>query len=176
MTEAGTAEQEGGSRTPRWLLGALIASLALNLLVIGAIGGAMWRHHPRRHITTITPNLLGYATTLGWERHRELWDVIADARQELRPLRREVRLAREEIMEALVADPFDPQKLAAAQAHLGDAEVRARPALHKLYATLAAHLTVQERRGFKRWRERLRPPGSNLLDEPEQQAKEPHQR
>jgi uncharacterized membrane protein len=171
MTHAVVRESIARWQSNRLLVGALIVSLALNLVIIGTVAGALWRHpaHPR----TIIPNLLGFTNTLPIERRKELWEITADARRELRPFRREVRLAREEILKALVADPFDKDKFAAAQQRLDEAETRARPAVHKLYATLASHLRPDERLGFKRWRDHLRPPGSNLLDEPDQQAKEP---
>ena len=43
MTEAGTPGAERTRRVPRWLLVALLASLALNLVIVGSVAGAMWR-------------------------------------------------------------------------------------------------------------------------------------
>jgi uncharacterized membrane protein len=157
-------------------LGALIASLALNLVIVGAVAAALWRHPPPPRSVTVIPNLLGFANTLPPDRRKELWDLTADARRELRPFRRDVRLARQQIVEVLVAEPFDKPQFIAAQARLDEAEKRARPAVHNLYLTLATHLKPEERRAYQRWREHLRPPGSNLLDEPDRQANEPGQR
>jgi uncharacterized membrane protein len=167
----------GGRRAPRWMLVLLILSLALNLLVIGSVGAAMWRFRtPPPWAHAVTPNLLGYASTLPPERRKELWERSARERQQIRPFRREVRAARQETVRALVAEPFDRRQFMAAQARQSDAENRAREAVQNLYVTIAEGLTPEERRGFSHWRERRRPPGSNLLDEPDQSAEEPDKR
>ena len=163
------------ARAPRWMLVALFASLALNL------------HRPRlgrrRHVALpqrrrrgprVTPNLLGYASTLPAERRKELWERTARrSGSNIRPFRREVRAAREETIKALVAEPFDRQQFMAAQARQAEAETaRARPCRTSI-VKIADDLTPEERRAFPRWREHRRPPGHNLLDEPDQQAGEP---
>jgi hypothetical protein len=58
----------------------------------------------------------------------------------------------------------------AAQGRQGDAEHRAREAVQSLFAKIASGLTPVERNAFPRWREHRRPPGQNLLDEPEHPA------
>jgi hypothetical protein len=45
-----------------------------------------------------------------------------------------------------------------------------------LYLKIADNLTPDERQAFPRWRERRRPPGHNLLDEPDHQAGDPPSR
>lgn len=167
MTDSGSATT--AARAPRWMVTAFVASLALNLVVVGLIGGAAMR---RPVAQGVTPNLLGFASTLPAERRKELWQRTVEERRLLRPLRREVRAAREAALGALVMEPFDRQRYLAAQTHQAQAEERARPAVHTLYAVLAEQLTAEERRDFRRWRDRLRPPGHNLLDEPDLQASE----
>jgi uncharacterized membrane protein len=153
-------------RTPSWVAAGLIVSLALNLLVIGAVAGALWRPSPSGPHGGGSANLLNYTNTLPTDRRKQLWEATAEARRELRPLRREVRLAREEVLKTLAAEPFDKAKFMAAQTQLGEAHTRARSAVYNLYAVLASHLTPDERRGFRHWRDQHRPPGSNALDEP----------
>ena len=46
MTDGRTAHAEPTWRAPRWLLAALFASLALNLVVVGLVAGAVWRFRP----------------------------------------------------------------------------------------------------------------------------------
>ena len=99
--------------------------------------------------------------------------ATAEERSHIRPFRREVRAAREETIKALVAEPFDRAKFVAAQARQAEAENRARAAVQELYVKIADSLTPEERHAFPRWREHRRPPGHNLLDEPDQQAGEP---
>ena len=99
-------------RVPRWLLVALLASLALNLVIVGSVAGAMWRFRkPPPWASAVTPNLLGYASTLPAPRRKQLWDTTAEERRHIRPFRREVRTAREETVKALIAEPFDKQAL-----------------------------------------------------------------
>ena len=150
------------------------ARLGVNFLVIGLAAGAMWRFRgPPPLAAGITPNLLGYASTLPPERRKALWDQTEAERLQLRPFRREVRTAREDTIKALMAEPFDRDKFLASQVRQGDAEHRARAAVQNLYAKIASGLTLEERRAFPRWREHRRPPGQNLLDEPDQTGHQP---
>jgi uncharacterized membrane protein len=149
----------------------LVASLALNLLIVGSVAGAVWRFSkPPAWAGTITPNLLGYASTLPSQRRKELWAATVEERRLVRPYRREVRAAREETIKTLIAEPFERQRFLAAQIRQAEVEGRAREAVRNLYVKLAEQLTREERRAFPRWREHRRPPGHNLLDEPDRQA------
>ena len=174
MTDAGNANAGAVRRAPRWMLVALFVSLALNLLIVGSVAGAVWRHRgPPVWASAVTPNLLGYASTLAPERRKQLWDRTREERSHIRPFRREVRAAREETVKALIAEPFEKQGFLAAQARQSEAESRARQAVQDLYVKIAEGLTPEERRAFPSWREHRRHPGHNLLDEPDHQAGEP---
>jgi uncharacterized membrane protein len=174
MTDAGNANAGAMRRTPRWVLVALFVSLALNLIVVGSVAGAVWRFRaPPVWATAVTPNLLGYASTLPLERRKLIWDQTVEERRHIRPFRREVRAAREETIKALVSEPFDRAKFLAAQGRQAEAENRARAAVQDLFVKVADSLTPQERHAFPLWREHRRPPVRNLLDEPDHQAGEP---
>ena len=176
MTDAGNANAGAMRRTPRWVLVALFVSLALNLIVVGSVAGAVWRFRaPPVWATAVTPNLLGYASTLSLERRKHIWDQTVEERRHIRPFRREVRAAREETIKALIAEPFDRQQFHDAQARQAETENRARQAVQDLYVKIADSLTPEERHAFPRWREHRRPPGHNLLDEADQSAGEPKQ-
>ncbi len=175
MSEAGTPQP--ARPNSRWLVVALLTSLALNLLIVGWVAGAIWRfHRPPAWTRVITPNLLGYASTLPRERRKQLWDATAEERRHLRPLRREVRAAREATIKILSVEPFDREHFLAAQTRQAAAEDRAHEAVRSLYAKLADVLTPEERRAFPGWRAHRRHPSQNLLDEPDQQAGEPVKR
>src|SRR5262245_45769882 len=177
MTDSGIGALQTGRRAPRWVLALLIASLALNLVIIGSVAGAVWRFRsPPPWASGITPNLLGYASTLPAPRRKELWEQTSEERRHIRPFRREVRAAREDTIKALVAEPFDKQRFVTAQARQAEAENRAREAVQSLYVKIAEGMTPEERRGFPVWREHQRRPGHNLLDEPDLQAIEPGKR
>jgi Spy/CpxP family protein refolding chaperone len=87
----------------------------------------------------------------------------------VRPLRRQLREAREEAVAALVAEPFDRVRFQTTQSALLVADQKARDAVHQLYAQIAANMTSEERRGFAAWRQNRRKM-RNLLDEPEKQV------
>ena len=159
------ASVEGG-RTPRWMLVLLVSSLALNLLVLGLVGALMWRIRiPPPWAHTVAPNLLGYASTLSADRRKDLWELSAQERKQVRPFRREVRAARQETIKTLVAEPFDRQQFLDAQVRQAEVESRAREAVRNLYVRIAEGLTPEERRGFSQWRASRRPAVYNLLDE-----------
>jgi len=153
-------------RTPRWLLALLVASLALNLLVVGLFAGLMWRTRiPPPWAHTVTPNLLGYASTLPAERRQELWDLSAKERQRVRPFRREVRAARQETARTLSAEVFDPQQFLAAYARQETLQNEARKVVKDLYIKIAEALTPEERRGYQHWRAERKRARHNYLDE-----------
>ena len=158
----------------RWIGLALVGSLVLNLILIGASAGSFLRHliAPAAVATpAVSPNLLGYTSILASERRKELWTRTEEERSNVYPYRRELREARERALQALVAEPFDPKRYADAQARLLQADQKAREAVYRLYNVIAVNLTLEERRAFLRWREKRRPV-QNLLDAPEHQAKD----
>ena len=174
MTEAGSSKAPVVRRAPRWLLVVLFASLAVNLVIVGSVAGAVWRHRgPPAWAGVVIPNLLGYASTFPPERRRQIWELTRDERSRIRPFRREVRAAREETIKALTAEPFDRQQFLAAQTKQAEAENRARVAVQDLYLKIADNLTADERQAFAHWRDHRRAPIRNLLDEPDHQAGEP---
>src|SRR5262245_25624025 len=173
MMEAITSEARVVRRTPRWLLVALFASLGVNLVIVGSVAGAVWRHRgPPAAAGVVIPNLLGYASTFAPERRKQIWELTHEERSRMRPFRREVRAAREDTIKAL-AEPFDRQQFLAAQSKQAEAENRARAAVQDLYVKIAESLTPEERRAFANWREHRRSPIRNLLDEPDHQAGDP---
>jgi uncharacterized membrane protein len=174
MTEAGSSESRFVRRAPRWMLVLLFASLAVNLVIVGSVAGAVWRHRgPPAWAGVVIPNLLGYASTFAPDRRKQIWELTRTERGRMRPFRREVRAAREETTKALAAEPFDRQQFLAAQAKQAEAENRARAAVQDLYVKIAENLTPEERRAFVNWRDHRRTPLRNLLDEPDHQAGDP---
>src|SRR5262247_2434540 len=145
MSDATISVGQAARQAPRWMLVLLLASLAVNFLIIGLTAGAMWRLRGPPPLAGVTPNLLGYASTLPSERRKALWDQTEAERKFLRPFRREVRAAREETIKALIAEPFDRERFLAAQARQGETEHQARGAVQNLYAKIASGLTLDER-------------------------------
>jgi len=153
MTDRAPETGPAAARQPRWVKLALVASVALNLLILGTIGGSIWasRHGPQLAARGSGPHLLGFTRTLPDERRFEIWKVTRSDLRALRPMRKEVRRARARARAALVAEPFDQQKFADAQARVFEAEIALRREAQQLFVTIAAALTSQERAAFTKW-------------------------
>jgi uncharacterized membrane protein len=153
MTDRASEAASTVQRAPRWMKLALVSSLALNLLILGTVGGSIWafRHAPSIAARGSGPHLLGFTRTMSGERRFEIWKATRHEVRALRPLRKDVRKARAQAREALVAQPFDKDKFAAAQAHVLEAEVNARREAQKLFVSIAAALTPEERAAFAKW-------------------------
>jgi hypothetical protein len=164
-----------GGRGSRWLMPVLVASLALNLVVLGATGSLLWRGAFERQEPPlgrrVVPSVLGYAVTLPPERVKELEQLTKEEWERVRPLRRALVEARDASNKALTAEPFDRARFLAAQAQLAETDRASREAAFKLHNAVALHLTPEERRGFLRWREHQRLP-QNPLDVPEKPSAE----
>jgi len=143
-------------RAPRWMWVALILSLALNLLVIGAVASAAW--HFRNQATGFQGILAAYLETLPPERTTALKAVVERHQPDLRPIRQEIRQIRREAADLFAADQLDKEALAATHARLMDAEMRIRQGYAQFMTDLAENMTAEERRGFIEWREKHRRP------------------
>lgn len=163
-------------RAPRWMLWLLFASLALNLLIIGLVAGSAWRFRhgggPPHH-GWAPPNLIGYSMALERGRNKALREATSPMRHALKPLRRDIHAARNEVTAAISAEPFDQARFDAAQARLVDLENQARQQTLALYAEIAKSLTPDERRAYKQWRERRRPPAPGFFDDLEGPGQDP---
>lgn len=153
MTDA-----SAGSST-RWLRVGLIASLALNVLIIGGVvsalclgpGGRSGGPGPRGS------GLLGYAHTLPRERSDLIRQKFADAQPNMESARRAIRDARAAARAALIAEPFDQAKLDAALEGIVQAESDEKRARVRMFGSTAGELSVEERRGLYDWLQKKRP-------------------
>lgn len=143
------------SRAPKWLLAVLVVSLLLNGLVLGAVASRWQALH-----ATVPPlgsstnaQIFGFAVTLPPDRRREVWSAIETDRAAIRPLREAVFAARDETRKALLAEPFDAERYAAAQKQLFDAEQQVRARAIGVIQAIAKQLTPKERAAFARWEE-----------------------
>jgi uncharacterized membrane protein len=153
MTDRASEAASEAQRSPRWIKIALVASLALNLLILGTIGGSIWasRHGPAVTGRSGGPHMLGFTRTLPYERRFEIWKVTRHELRALRPLRKDVRRARAQARAVLMAQPFDKQKFAEAQTRVFEAEMTFRREAQVLFVAIAAVLTPEERAAFAKW-------------------------
>lgn len=151
MTVTSPSERPVG-RWARWKNAVFIASLALNLLIVGLFATAAIRHGiGHRQNWGKAATVISFARTLPEERRRAIWADIRSERRAMRPYWAELRRVRAEMRAALHADPFDPDRYRAAHNRLLEAEVAARKAAHSLYETVALKLTASERRELANW-------------------------
>jgi uncharacterized membrane protein len=145
-------------RTLRWVL---IGSLALNVLIIGAVASAMCMAHfggpPPHGRGFMQSPLLGFARTLPRERADVVRQTVADAQPNMESLRRAMRDARAAARAALTAEPFDQAKLDAAVDGIVQAETNQARARTALFAGTVSKLTPAERAQLHEWLEERRP-------------------
>lgn len=145
--------------TPRTLRWALVASLALNVLVIGAVAGTLcfsrWGGHDR-HGFKGSP-LLGFARTLPRERADLIRQKLADAQPSMETARKGVRDARGALRTLLPADTFDQPAFNAALDSLVQAETDMARSKKALFGDVVGQLSPQERKALHDWLEKRRP-------------------
>ncbi len=148
------------AKTPRrprpWLL---IASLMVNLLVLGAAAGAIlaprhggpWPHHGERK-----GPLTRFVETLPPARSAELKSILGAEREALEQSRGAMREARRGAMEAATREPYDRAALDAALARFGAADANVRDGRAKKFAETISAMTPEERKRFLDWTSRKR--------------------
>ena len=159
-------EEKKACRTPRWILVLLFASLALNLLIFGAIGAKIYKRHaygPMEYAMTSMKHGKGHRAAafgrpglmlrasrrllrrLPEERRRALRAIAASRREAIRAAYAEVGRARRALIEALAKEPFDEAAYAAAMERLRKADTAARMAVLDLSDAFLRALTPEER-------------------------------
>jgi uncharacterized membrane protein len=146
--------------SPRTLRWALIASLALNVLIIGAVAGTLclsrWGGGPDGPGFRKSP-LLGFARTLPRERADVIRQKLADAQPGMETARKGVRDARTAVRGLLPADPLDQAAFDAALESLVQAETTVARNKKTLFGDVVGQLTPEERKQLHDWLEKRRP-------------------
>lgn len=138
MSERDTAP---GKRRLRWGPVALAVSLAFNLLFVGLVGGtALNRARDDRHRPPERGELLNYGpytSALTTEDRLELRQALIGEAGVLREIRREVRRDFNRLLDALRAQPYDPE---AANAILEMQQARVQRQIKLVSVVLLEHL------------------------------------
>ncbi|HUE45549.1 MAG TPA: periplasmic heavy metal sensor [Aestuariivirgaceae bacterium] len=96
----------------RWLVPLVVASLAVNLVFVGAaLSGRFWPHHGERGGLHRSADLMPRAFFAGLDRQRrdELVEVFRARRPAFREERRALREAAAALADALEREPYDEQ-------------------------------------------------------------------
>ena len=154
----------------RWVKPVLVVSLALNLLFVGLVTGAFWKHGfgrwggPRSKIFAATVEQL--ITELPAEKRKTAEDVLARLRSNVLPRVHGHRQARKRIVETLKADPFSEEDFRNALANVRAIRAEVNKGRHDLAVELVRELSVKERQRLveiyrskkrehrRRWRKR----------------------
>jgi Spy/CpxP family protein refolding chaperone len=161
MTAGTTPSATPEATAPRrWTKVLFVASLAINLLVVGAIGAALIGAHRGVGLfggpVVGSPNLLAFLRTLPHERRDSIWHATASERKGLLPLRKELRRMRDDVHRAIVSEPFDQEKFAAAVKAFDETEARLRQSAQGLIVAVANRLTPDERLAYVKWHAKFR--------------------
>ena len=134
MTDGDAAAAAAAPPSPkeRRLKLMLIASLAFNLLVVGAVAGAMifGPHGPRHRGGSPGDEygLMGFTRALSSDRRGPIRKAIKEQRETFKPLREAVDEARREAADVLVEEPFSKDKLKQAFDKINEADVKLKSA------------------------------------------------
>lgn len=155
MSDVSSPQAEPTAKGSRVVKYALIASLALNLLIAGAVAGTMYgfkKHSPRFGQGAREDfGLYGLTHKLPEDRRKELRKQLRQDRKTFRPLVDEIGAARREAADKLAAEPFDRAALEAAIAKVAEKEQALRQAGVTVFLGHAERLTQDERQTLADW-------------------------
>lgn len=147
---AGSPSDPGRSGLRPALRVLLFASLALNLLIVGAVAGALWRGGPARgpEAGASRDFAAPYARALAPEDRRALRRDLRRAMLANRPERGALAEGYARASAALRADPFDPAALEAALAGQAERARRRQEVGREVMVAFLSALSAEERRAF----------------------------
>jgi len=159
VSATSTFEAPGGAGSARWLQVLLVASLAVNLLIAGAVLGGAWvaHHHPAHggfgHPAMMPAGPMAgpvarFVAGLPPERRAQLRDVIAGHQGAAAEFNKSLAANRRETFDAMLAVPFDRAKLELFLKRLFEAESSAKIATIPANVTIIQNLTDAERAEF----------------------------
>ena len=138
----------------KWLIGALVVSVALNIAAVGFLAG--YASGPKSGARGLDPTagLARLVRTLPNERRRELAGQGApvlsegELRTQIRQSLRELRVSQRTIERAVATEPFDRQRLVEVLARYREHFAHNQAGNHQALVDILARLTPEERRQF----------------------------
>lgn len=130
----------------KWLTLGLIASIGINIALIGFVAGRASAIDVRPIAMDPTMGFARLLPELSEARRRELRPLVRRHVRSVHPSMREVRSAQRDLRSALLADPFDGTALEAALEQFREHLVESQATSHASFAGLAEQLTPAERR------------------------------
>lgn len=147
----------------RPLLWGLVASLALNLFLLGFVAARHLREHG--DLDRRPTGAFRLDRALRDSELTELRQTMRKRMAEQRPARMELRRARHEVRSALEAEPFERARLEAVLSDLRARSLEVQQGMHQVFVDVAQDLTPEQRRRLADANWRGRPFGK--VDRPE---------
>ncbi len=140
-----TAPEAPARKSRRWLLVGFVASLVLNMLLIGIVAGARLHHgggldSKGRHWE--------FMRSLPEARREELRKEMDALRAELRTKRENIRGLRQAARDLIAKEPFDRAAVTSAIAAVSKARAEARGVAAERFVDLLSRMTAEERQAF----------------------------
>lgn len=136
----------------------LVISLAINLLVLGAVGGAAFMHRrfgPPDAVfgASLSPGeVFAFVRTLPGDRRREMRRIVMADRSKLQELRGAVQRERLELGRVIAGEPLDRGAFAVQAQRLWTAEGELRRTQLQVLENMVAGMNRDERSKFASWR------------------------
>ncbi len=125
---------------------ALLASIAANLFFVAGITYRVLSFRELPDVRPFPPNVGWIVRDLSEERREELTPLLQETGEQIRPLRRQMFSALNQVNQLMASDDFDSSALTAAFAALREANNRYQAMSHQQTVTILAQLTDEERR------------------------------
>lgn len=151
MTNDSRSEDTGRSPASRWIYGALLASLMINMLFVGVAAGRMWAHggwHGAHDHQRGGDGIVGFLQQLPEGRRQTLRSSMETTRTEVKAMREDVRKLRQQARKLLSADPFDTAAFSAAMAQVNAVRAKIGERIAKGMSDVAGQMTAEERKAF----------------------------
>ncbi len=127
----------------KWLL---IASLLLNLFLIGSIAGGAYKLLANHQTGKVGQNALRFAAeNLSLEQQRSFKKTLREARREAKPLLETANEARAEVRKLIAAPSFDRQAVEVALAKTREADRAVRMKIEVTMLNFAESLSAEDR-------------------------------
>lgn len=135
---------------------ALVFSVALNLLFIGAVVGRFMYGPPHRPMSS---HLGWVLRDLDEEARNKIRPILENQARAIRPLRRKLRTAQKEFRKLLAQQSFDEVALEASLIHLRQSSAEYQSGMHHQMLMILKDLDPEQRRRVSRFLMRPRPDG-----------------
>lgn len=153
-------EAASSSSWPRWGKPALVASVMVNLLLVGGLLGGLVAGHRHGGVGAHAPierGIVAFVRSMPKERSQALLQTIEGQRPAFKAARKELRQARGAAFDAFTAANLDAGALRTALTKAGEADDKMQALGTNVFVELAGRLTPAERQAYREWREAQEP-------------------